>query len=243
MAKNYLEQFKKLITGKPSSLRGTNPKPKKAVMDDMGDQKNVMAKIYHEKLWGGRNFDFYSGKGSHSKRVVRPYVKLLNDFLEDNGKDLVVCDLGCGDFNVGQQLVANAKAYIAVDVVEDLIVRNQESFAYPNLTFKQVNLVEDELPEGDVALIRQVLQHLSNADIAIVTEKLKDFKYVFVTEHLPKREFVSNLDKTTGVGTRLSKGSGVVLHDAPFNLSSKSKETLLDISYNKGRIVTTCYEF
>ena len=31
-----------------------------------------------------------------------------------------MCDLGCGDFNVGKELVKHAKRYVAVDIVADL---------------------------------------------------------------------------------------------------------------------------
>lgn len=203
----------------------------------------IMGNIYRQKLWGGKNQDFFSGQGSHSKKVVRPYLKIVSDLLNTHENSLVVCDLGCGDFNVGKNLVSYASEYIAVDVVDELIERNQKKFQSDNLSFHQLNLVDDALPKADVALVRQVLQHLSNEAIAKVTEKLKTYPYVLVTEHLPKGKFVSNNDKPTGVSTRLSKGSGVVLHDPPFNLETKETTELLRVNYNKGVIVTWLYQF
>ena len=47
-------------------------------------------------------------------------------------------------------------------------------------------LVSDPLPEGDVYLIRQVLQHLSNAEILRFLERMLG-KHVYVSEGHPVR--------------------------------------------------------
>ncbi|GMN09980.1 class I SAM-dependent methyltransferase [Croceitalea sp. MTPC9] len=205
--------------------------------------KKVMSEVYSKKKWGGSKYDFYSGFGSHSKKVVKPYVKTISEFLNSHSNSLLVCDLGCGDFNVGSQLVKFSKEYIGVDVVEELIERNKKLFTDEKLSFQCLNIVEESLPKTDCILVRQVLQHLSNNDIKKVVEKFKAYKYVIVTEHLPKRTFMANLDKITGANIRLSRNSGVVLHENPFNIAAKSREELLRIKYNKGIIVTTLYNF
>lgn len=203
----------------------------------------IMRDIYLNKRWGGKKYDFYSGFGSHSKKVVKPYVRVVRGFLDSHQNKLVVCDIGCGDFNVGSQLVAHAKAYFAVDVVEELIIRNKELFKDDKLTFDCVDIINEQLPIGDCVLIRQVLQHLSNDDIKKIIPKLQKFKYAIVTEHLPKKEFIANKDKTTGVNIRLSRGSGIVLHQEPFNLKAKRTTEILRKHYNKGVITTMLYEF
>ena len=71
------------------------------------------------------NQDFYSGVGSHSPEIVDPYIDAVKSFLKSFGEPIVVCDLGCGDFNVGKELVSLSKKYIAVDIVPDLIARNR----------------------------------------------------------------------------------------------------------------------
>ncbi len=205
--------------------------------------KLAMRSVYLEKKWGGKNKDFYSGGGSHSKRLVGPYVRTIKTFLDSKPNKLTVCDFGCGDFNVGKRLVEFSKTYQAFDVVEELIVRNRKQFKNEKLTFDCLDIVADELPQGDCVLIRQVLQHLSNDHIKEVVPKLKQFKYAIITEHLPKKEFVPNLDKTTGVNIRLSRNSGVVLHEPPFSIAAVSREELLRIPYNKGVVVTTLYTF
>jgi 2-polyprenyl-3-methyl-5-hydroxy-6-metoxy-1,4-benzoquinol methylase len=97
-----------------------------------------------------------------------------------------MCDLGCGDFNVGQGLVKYTKNYIAVDIVEMLITYNKKNFKQDNLEFHCLDIAVDDLPTGDCVVLRQVLQHLSNVEVQQVLGKLMNFKYVVVTEHLPK---------------------------------------------------------
>ena len=205
--------------------------------------KLAMRSVYLEKKWGGKNKDFYSGGGSHSKKLVGPYVRAIKRFLASQPEQLIVCDFGCGDFNVGKRLVGFSKKYHAFDVVEELIARNREQFKHEKLTFDCLDIVADELPKGDCVLIRQVLQHLSNDHIKKVVPKLQQFKYAIITEHLPKRRFEPNLDKTTGVNIRLSRNSGVVLHEPPFSINARAREELLRISYNKGVVVSTLYTF
>ena len=55
-------------------------------------------------LWGGKDFDFYSGSGSHDSQIIEPYLDAVSTFLKSHNNTLTVCDLGCGDFNIGKQL-------------------------------------------------------------------------------------------------------------------------------------------
>ena len=88
----------------------------------------AMEQIYKMKLWGTNNDSFYSGFGSHDTKIVTPYLEVVKSFLSSFEEPLVVCDLGCGDFNVGKELVKYTKKYIAVDIVSDLITYNRERF-------------------------------------------------------------------------------------------------------------------
>lgn len=148
--------------------------------------KNAMEQVYEKNLWGGHEFDFYSGEGSHDPELVEPYIAVITSFLKSFSTPLTMCDLGCGDFNVGQGLVKYTKNYIAVDIVEMLITYNKKNFKQDNLEFHCLDIAVDDLPTGDCVVLRQVLQHLSNVEVQQVLGKLMNFKYVVVTEHLPK---------------------------------------------------------
>lgn len=206
--------------------------------------KQAMEQVYEMKLWGGNKADFYSGEGSHKANIVKPYISTLISFLESFKAPLTVCDLGCGDFNVGKELVKYTEKYVAVDIVPNLIEYNKEKFKENNLEFYCLDIAVDELPIVDCLLIRQVLQHLSNAEVESVVRKLAKFRYVILTEHIPEGNFISNKDIISGQGTRLKKQSGLDLLAPPFNFKIKEQKQLLTVALkeNNGVIVTTLYK-
>jgi hypothetical protein len=207
--------------------------------------KAAMEQVYAMKLWGGDTSDFYSGEGSHHPDIVNPYIAVLTSFLGSFKDPISVCDLGCGDFNVGKQLVGYTRKYMAMDIATDLIARNKEKFKEDNLEFHCLDIAMDDLPSGDCAILRQVLQHLSNAEVQRIVSKLYHFKYVVLTEHVPEGDFVPNKDIISGQGIRLKKQSGLNLLAPPFDLKVKEEKQLLSqiVPNGKGILVTTLYEF
>ncbi|MGB5419996.1 class I SAM-dependent methyltransferase [Algibacter sp.] len=203
-----------------------------------------MNQIYEQKLWGGTDSDFYSGIGSHKPEIISPYLEALVAFLVSQNNALVVCDLGCGDFNIGKYLTKHTKKYIAVDIVENLIIRNKKQFQADNLEFHNLDISKDTLPAGDCIIIRQVLQHLCNAEIKKVVNKIANYKYVILTEHIPSGEFIPNIDIISGQGIRIKQHSGVNLLAPPFNLKIENKKVIdcYILENNKGRLVTTIYK-
>ncbi|MBP2831980.1 class I SAM-dependent methyltransferase [Aquimarina sp. U1-2] len=204
---------------------------------------DAMKQIYEKNLWGGDTADFYSGYGSHDPEIVNPYINAVTSFLTSFETPLVVCDLGCGNFNVGKELVRYTKKYIATDIVPDLIKRNNEKFETTHLEFKCLDIAKADLPHGDCAIVRQVLQHLSNNEVQRILDKLIQFKYILITEHLPVGEFIPNIDIISGQGTRLKKKSGVDVLAPPFNFKVKEEKEISSVVLNdgKGVIVTTLY--
>lgn len=206
--------------------------------------KQAMEQVYKMNLWGGEKSDFYSGSGSHNPEIVNPYLEAVTSFLNSFKSPITVYDLGCGDFNVGKELVKYTKKYVAVDIVEDLIIRNKEKFKSENLEFQCLNIAVADLPSGDCALLRQVLQHLSNAEVQNIVNKLSAFKFVILTEHIPNGDFTPNKELISGQGIRLKKQSSINLLAPPFNLKVKEEKQLSAVVVNdgKGVIVTTLYE-
>ena len=204
--------------------------------------KAVMEQIYEKHLWGGIEMDFYSGEGSHDTTIVEPYIDCVSNFLQSFDEPITVCDLGCGDFNIGKQLVPYSKSYVAVDIVPALIERNKKVFSNDNLSFDCLDISKDELPKGDCALVRQVLQHLANDEVREILKKLTKFQYVIITEHLPSGDFIPNKDKISGQGIRLKQQSGIDVLAHPFNWKVVSVKEFLSIEVAKGKIVTTLYK-
>ncbi|HKJ47773.1 MAG TPA: class I SAM-dependent methyltransferase [Christiangramia sp.] len=205
--------------------------------------KDAMEQVYSMNLWGGDDTSFYSGIGSHHPDIIDPYIKAVSSFLSSFEKPPVVCDLGCGDFNVGKELVKYTGNYKAVDIVEPLITHNSKKYYQDNLEFHCLDIAVDDLPSADIVILRQVLQHLSNSEVHSILKKLRDFKYLILTEHLPAGDFEPNLDIISGQGTRLKKNSGLNILAAPFNFKVEDETELLRVALDnhKGVIVTTIY--
>ncbi|MDP2688398.1 MAG: class I SAM-dependent methyltransferase [Aequorivita sp.] len=202
-----------------------------------------MEQVYEMNLWGGNEADFYSGEGSYLPEIVNPYITAVTSFLTSFESPLTVYDLGCGDFNVGKALVKHTKKYVALDIVPSLIARNKEKFKAANLEFHCLDIAVADLPSGDCAILRQVLQHLSNAEIQSIVNKLAAFKYIILTEHIPEEDFIPNKDIISGQGNRLKKQSGVNLLAPPFNFKIKEVTQLSAVALagGKGVIATTLF--
>jgi hypothetical protein len=206
--------------------------------------KEAMEQVYEMKLWGNNNARFYSGSGSHQETIVKPYIESILVFLQSFKEYITVCDLGCGDFNVGEKLIKHTKKYVGVDIVAPLIAFNKEKFKASNLEFYCLDIAKDALPSGDCAIVRQVLQHLSNTEVQSVVHKLTRFKYIILTEHIPEGDFTPNKDIISGQGIRLKKQSGINLLMPPFNLNIQEEKHLLSVSLGeaKGVLLTTLYK-
>ena len=207
--------------------------------------EQIFRDIYAEGLWGSSSTApgepaLYSGPGSHERNVTDPYIAAVRLFLATrypNGTRLV--DLGCGDFHVGKELVDLAVEYTACVVVGALVERNRTLF--PGVVFQQTDLTTGPVPAGDVGIIRQVLQHLSNADIGRVLAQLHHYRWLIVTEALPVGPFAANRDKSTGPGIRPWSNSGVVLTEAPFSLRVEETLELCRVHDGETVIVTLAY--
>jgi hypothetical protein len=201
--------------------------------------------VYREHHWGGEDQPFYSGSGSHMPSIVTPYVTAVRAFLARFEHPPQVVDLGCGDFNVGAQIRDQCSTYIACDVVPELIDFNRTRYADRDVDFRAHDLTAAPVPPCDVVFIRQVLQHLSNADIIRGLQNLQGrCRYLVVSEHIPATtDFPANQDKPSGASIRLDFGSGVVLTAPPFNLQPVTAECLCEVAEYDGVVRTIAYGF
>jgi SAM-dependent methyltransferase len=193
------------------------------------DIKDVFKEIYLTNLWGGKKGTFFSGSGSDDK-YTQLYAHEIKEFIKANGVKSVI-DLGCGDFRVGRKIVSEDIFYTGVDIVDDLINNNNNLYGNSNVKFLCNNILKDRLPDADLCLVRQVLQHLSNEEIVLVLENIKKYRFIIVTEHYPSdkiKNIVINKDKVHGPDTRIYDDSAVYLNHPPFNLVIKKK--LLEIN-------------
>jgi hypothetical protein len=194
--------------------------------------EEVFTEIYQKNRWGGSKGEFYSGSGTANAQIGAAYVAMISEHAaRENFLGRTFVDLGCGDFQIGHQLVPLCSSYIGVDIVKPLVDRNQEMYGDDRTQFRHLNIAEDQLPSGDVCFVRQVLQHLSNQQIVAVLQKLQQYQWVFITEHYPtpNQSIQPNRDKVFGGDVRVFENSGVYLTQPPFELPATRLTEVLEV--------------
>ncbi len=198
--------------------------------------REVFSEIYREGHWGTRgDRGFCSGSGSANQTITAPYIEMITGYLNAVGRDKTVVDLGCGDLEIGRNFLDLCAEYVGVDVgvdvVPDLIEQHKSFFQGHNVRFLCMDIIEDSLPDGDICFVRQVLQHLSNEQIARILAKLRKYKVCFITEHYPTDNpgIVPNKDIVHGSRIRVYANSGVYLDKPPFRIPEDCLELVLEV--------------
>src|SRR5271165_4889047 len=207
-------------------------------------RRKTFQMVYRNNLWGtdGKS-QFFSGLGSHGEPAaayVDAIVPIILAHLNDCGRQATILDLGCGDFSVGAQLLQRLPPlrYLGCDVVPEIIEHNRKQYGGSRVQFQTLDIVCEDLPDGDICLVREVFQHLSNRDIACVLPKLRKFRYVYVTEGQPLvRVGKPNPDKPANAEVRFDwrtgYGRGVELDESPWNLSIEEVSCVSSLVHNK----------
>jgi hypothetical protein len=182
---------------------------------------DMFSYIYENNRWGTDKTGgvFYSGPGSHDPDIINDYIALLGKIIQLNNITSI-CDVGCGDFNIMKQVIDDRIRYTGIDVVEKLIEYNNRTYGKDNCLFKCLDaaIPDTILPDAELIVVRQVLQHLDNKSIATILEKCKKYKYALITESIYINASEYNIDKPVGGGIRIN--SGIIPEMAPFNLSN-----------------------
>jgi SAM-dependent methyltransferase len=194
-------------------------------------RRQIFQTIYKNRLWGDdAQSKFFSGVGSRGDAVftyVEKMSALIQRYATELGRPPVVVDLGCGDFQVGAALLSKLPdiEYIGCDIVPELITHNNKAFGADRISFRSIDIVLDPLPAGDICLVRQVFQHLSNKEISTILKRLGAYKLIYVTEGQPQHRIgPANPDKAAGADVRFDwatgRGRGVELDLPPYNASA-----------------------
>ena len=174
----------------------------------LGDRQNVAGvfnTIYDRSIWGGG-----SGAGS-SPQIARPYMSFLQAFLNNNPIRSIV-DIGCGDWQFSQFINWGDRDYLGIDIVPSVIEANNARFAKSSISFVCANPLDDNFdpPSGDLLLLKDVLQHLSNANVQKLLDLTPRFKYSLITNaYAPTNDDCENGDTRP-----------LDIRAAPFNLTS-----------------------
>jgi SAM-dependent methyltransferase len=178
-------------------------------------REKIFSDIYENNRWGGDPGTYDSGSGSRPD-ITGSYISAIRALIRREGVKRIV-DLGCGDFEVSRRILSPELSYVGCDIVPGLVASNTARFASERVKFHNLDVVTDPLPTGDLCIIRQVFQHLSNGDIATVLQKARQYPLLVVTdEQVVGDNSDINVDIIPYHGTRRLFGQGLRLERGPF---------------------------
>ncbi|MEX2452009.1 MAG: class I SAM-dependent methyltransferase [Rhodospirillales bacterium] len=145
------------------------------------DAKSIFSFYHAKNLFGSK--DSLSGTGSslEATRTIRMYLPGL---LADLGIEKIL-DIPCDDFFWAKEIDWNGLEYTGADVVEALVAHNAEKYGRGNIRFKALDILEDDLPEADLILCRDLFIHFPNDHVlkALGCIKRSGAKYLLTTHY------------------------------------------------------------
>ena len=132
------------------------------------DGYDVFDHIYRSGGWAGSG----SGPGS-APEANKEYLWIHHKILRYTPSIKTVLDIGCGDWQLMQHIDLDGKDYLGIDVSPLVITANASKFDKPGVQFKVLNPVMNDIPQVDLVIVKDVLQHLPNRDVATLLEKIR----------------------------------------------------------------------
>src|SRR5262245_33559038 len=177
--------------------------------------------IYASHIW-------VKGSGLGSlPQTTETYRKVLLDFLKRENIRSVV-DAGCGDWQFSQLIDWTGINYVGIDV-SSVALTNNERYAAPNIKFIVGDIRTLDHPGADLLIMKDVLQHWSNADVLALIPKFARYRFCLITNGTsPAVEAFTNKDIPAGnwrpVDLALPPFSvpGQYVHSYDFTITSKA---------------------
>lgn len=180
--------------------------------------------IYETAAWSqaADGSKYSSGPGSEPA-VTQGYEDFVIAYINANPSVAQIVDIGCGDFQVANRILSRLDrkvSYIGCDVASKVIAYNQATHGREGVEFRHVDASQGPLPSGDLVLVREVFQHLSNAAIHQSLDNMRSaYPVAIITEAVWKTPKATNVDLVSGFHTRDMLESGIYLELPPFSLT------------------------
>ncbi|WP_194145450.1 class I SAM-dependent methyltransferase [Helicobacter sp. MIT 05-5294] len=139
----------------------------------------VFNTIYETNTWG-----YGSGSGSR-EHINVGYVQFLQQFFKSYQIQSVV-DIGCGDWQFSKNLNLEGIDYKGYDVASFVVNRNLAKYKKQNIDFIHYDGDFSTLPSADLAICKDVLQHLPNHNIQQFIENLSKYKYALIANDIDR---------------------------------------------------------
>ena len=138
--------------------------------------EQIFTGIFENNDWN--NHESISGQGSILKHT-QIIIDKLPIFAKKHGVKTFL-DAPCGDFNWMKHVKFDAVKYIGGDIVKELVTKNNALYANEDIAFQQLNIIEDELPEVDMMMVRDCLVHFNDKSIMDFLHNLTSSKVKFL---------------------------------------------------------------
>ena len=183
---------------------------------------DVFAGIYRDGTWGRNDRDGTSGFGS-TVRTTALYRAYLEQLVKDAHVHSVV-DAGCGDWEFSKVIDWTGIDYKGYDIVGSLVAQDTQRYGKPNVQFFTADIIDADLPPADLLIVKNVLQHLQNADVQrFLAKQLPKYKLAILTDGVDAHTLSStNPDIRTGAYRPLDPGQ------PPFSIAGQKVLTYFD---------------
>src|SRR6266478_8168926 len=115
--------------------------------------EQIFRQAYRDNIWGDP--ESVSGPGSGLVRTLAFRDQIAKLLIELRAKSLP--DAGCGDFNWMKEIQLPIERYVGIDIVPELIAKNQTDYKAPGRLFIHRDIARDDLPRSDLILCRDCL--------------------------------------------------------------------------------------
>ena len=132
-------------------------------------RRHIFERIYDKNLWGDRESASGGGSGTAATDAIRRDLPTV--FARYGITSLL--DAPCGDFHWMKHLAGSLERYVGVDIVRDLVDRNERLYATDRIRFLSADIVIDRLPSADAVLCRDCFIHLPTQ---LIREALANFR-------------------------------------------------------------------
>lgn len=169
--------------------------------------------IYNVNAWLDPNTKSGPGSNLQQTAIIRQILPKVFQQLQIK----LLLDIPCGDFYWMKETdLSSLEIYIGADIVPAIIKSNKEKFTTSKRSFKQLDIITQELPKADAILCRDCLPHLTNAEIKAAVKNIKKSGATFlITSTYPRRS--ENQDLTISQLSHLWRYRPINFQLAPFN--------------------------
>lgn len=122
--------------------------------------KNIFSSIYDNHGFG--SLESRSGPGSTLGETEKLRENIKELVKDKNIKSVV--DIPCGDFNWMKEIVFSFDSYIGGDIVKKAIEENNERYSNSRIKFIEFDIVNDNIPNGDLLIVRDIIGHFPIED-------------------------------------------------------------------------------